>query len=510
MKYIRKIVNIFFNHLYHQVEVIASGSGLSSAYRRLVTLCCYLFEAQYLVSSFCFFADVSAYFELNVIGSKYVYRAAFPGQRVTILLAVFSLLSSFRLFRLLYYRADRLVWSHLHDLVVNNRSGLSLKWTSRQESSCSSNISTADNLPPSQLTGSHSLSSFTALPLKLKIVLSNQLKHYPTLRKGLRIRCALVTAVYEVLMNILLVISIVGTVGTFKSVSKKIITFLQLSFALTTLFATFVWRYVETALYLVVPLSLYLVGAVYGAEYRFLNGQLGRLKSKLKREVEEGQQLLLPLVQHLHNKQQPLSSLNLSRSTSDFRHSHARLTVFLLRLNEHTISPIIAYYLHYNTPYHTNFVSILIFHPNTLRQVISACLPYFSRLLFLGAITLVVARLNHKIALSGHSLATILARKGMLTTFGKSGLQQQQTHRWAHKVNTVWCREQLKLSAYYEMIWRSEKELAFTVGKMGTPMNWKFVSEVRVTVNSYSLTFFTVLIVTVSTALLIFCFLLWQ
>ncbi|KAH9387889.1 hypothetical protein TYRP_009088, partial [Tyrophagus putrescentiae] len=36
---------------------------------------------------------------------------------------------------------------------------------------------------------------------------------------------------------------------------------------------------------------------------------------------------------------------------------------------------------------------------------------------------------------------------------------------------------QLKLSTYYEMVWRSEKELAFTVGKMGSPMNWSFVLE---------------------------------
>ena len=493
MKYNGKVVNFLFSHLHHQVVTIASGSGLSSPYRRLVTLCCYLFEAQYLLAIFCFFTDISAYFELDVINRKH-YRAPFPGQRVTILLALFSLLSSFRLFRLLYYHADRLAWSHLHDLVVGNRAGLSLKWAWQQRSSgSSSRKSTADNCHLIQWTCSHLLSLLSVLPPKLVVMLSNQLKHYPTLEKGMRIRLALVTAAYELLMSILFLFSIASSLGIFKFISREIITIQQLSFALTSLFATFMWRYVETMLYLLVPLLLYLVGCIYGAEYRQLNDELVRVKAMLKKEVERGQ-LLVPLAQHHHHRpqqqQQPLSSLNLIRTTSAYRQAHARLTVFLLRLNESTISPIIAYYLHYNTPFHTNFASILIFHPNTLRQIISACLPYLSRMFFLGAITLVVARLNHKIALSGHSLATILARKGMLTTVGKSGLQQQQTHRWAHKVNTVWCREQLKLSAYYEMIWRSEKELAFTVGKMGAPMNWKFVSEVRVTVNSCLLTFF--------------------
>ncbi len=495
MKYVRKVVNFLFSHLHHQVVTIASGSGLSSPYRRLVTLCCYLFEAYFFLAVFCFFTDISAYFELDVYNRKH-YRSPFPGQRVNILLASFSLLSSFRLFRLLYYRADRLVWSHLHDLVVGNRAGLSLKWAWQQRiSGKSSRKSTADNCHLIQWTCSHLLSSFSAFPPKLVVVLSNQLKHYPTLGKGLRIRLALVTAAYEVLMITLFGIGIVISFGIFKFISGEIINVQQLSFAFTALFATFVWRYVETTLYLLVPLSLYLVGAVYGAEYQHLNDELVRVKAMLKREVERGQQLLVPLAQHHHHRQQPqqqpLSSLNLIQTTSAYRHAHTRLTVFLLRLNESTISPIIAYYLHYNTPFHTNFASILIFHPNTLRQIISACLPFLSRMFFLGAITIVVARLNHKIALSGHSLATILARKDMLTTVGKSGLQQQQTHRWAHKVNTVWCREQIKLSAYYEMIWRSKKELAFTVGKMGAPMNWSFVSEVRVTVNSSLLTFFS-------------------
>mgnify|MGYP007002793295 CR=1 FL=1 len=444
MKCFEKVVYFLFSHLHNQVVIIASGNGLSSAYRRLIILCCYLFETRYLVVTFCLFADIPAYFEVDVIGRATLDRSALRSRPVTILLSVLSLLSSFRLFRLLYYRADRLVWSHLHDLVVGNRTGLRLKWLS---------------LKPVR----------AAFPKLVVVIVSNQLKHYPTLGKGLRIRLALVTAACEVLMSstfslVFFVTRYLHALYQLLFGSESILfTVGQLCFAFTVAFAVIIWRYVEATLYLLVPLILYLVGAVYGAQYRILNRELNNAKAKLTVKSEHQQHLF--------------SSLNLSRATSAYRHAHARLTVFLLRLNSSTISPIIAYYLHYNLPCHANFASILLFQPKTLVNVTAYYQTLFIQLLFLGAITMVVARLNHKIALSGPSLATILAHKGMLTTVGKNGLQTQ-THCWANKMNSVWCQEQIKLSTYYEMVWRSEKELAFTVGKMGSPMNWSFVLEV--------------------------------
>ncbi|KAH9391572.1 hypothetical protein TYRP_022748 [Tyrophagus putrescentiae] len=68
-------------------------------------------------------------------------------------------------------------------------------------------------------------------------------------------------------------------------------------------------------------------------------------------------------------------------------------------------------------------------------------------------------------------LAAIFAGKGFLATGG--GKQ----HNWAHRFESIWSRETLKLATYFEMIWRSEKELAFTAGQHKT-MNWKFILDV--------------------------------
>ncbi len=88
-------------------------------------------------------------------------------------------------------------------------------------------------------------------------------------------------------------------------------------------------------------------------------------------------------------------------------------------------------------------------------------------------ITLVVANVNAKICASGQILGSIFARKGVLA------LQRRKLSvNWVGNIESIWGRETLKLSTYYEMIWRNEKELAFTAGQMNKPMNFKFIFDV--------------------------------
>ncbi|KAH9405185.1 hypothetical protein TYRP_001026 [Tyrophagus putrescentiae] len=216
-------------------------------------------------------------------------------------------------------------------------------------------------------------------------------------------------------------------------------------------------------------LTLYLVCHIYGDQYRRVNGKLAKVKATLSSSQS----------QHYIS-----SSLKISLSARAFRTVHTRLTAFILQYNSSTVSKIISAYIYYMLPLHA-YVSVLIYFQN--RDMPFA----FTVLLSLGmviiwlnlmALNLVVARVNNDICRAGPILGAIFARKGVLD----QGRRRRSI--LLNNTESIWSREALKLSTYYEMIWRSNKELAFTAGKTAT-MNWMFILDLSFRYSTFILFF---------------------
>ncbi len=158
--------------------------------------------------------------------------------------------------------------------------------------------------------------------------------------------------------------------------------------------------------------------------------------------------------------------LNLLKATKNYRTAHSRLTYFILIFNDSTVSQIISYYLHYIVPLQA-FSNVSIYfgrHKMSLFDLFSECLFVSVFWLLLGMITYFTVAVNSKIASSGATVGAILARR--------KGIQRHNSHTWSHEL--------FKLSTYYELVWRTEKELAFTTGLNNSTMNWQYILEVSI------------------------------
>ena len=181
-----------------------------------------------------------------------------------------------------------------------------------------------------------------------------------------------------------------------------------------------------------------------------------------------------------HHHQKGVNSLPLSRSMQNYRTAHSRLTVFILQFNKSIVSPVIAFYLHYYMPFHAyRFVATYYERPQLTLAFVRQS-RFFSTFmwLFLLVITLLTAKVNSRISSSGRTLGAIFARKGVLAV----KMQRRPSTNWTaggQPLKSVWgLREALKLASYYELVWRSERELAFTAGQTDQSMNWRFILEV--------------------------------
>lgn len=131
-------------------------------------------------------------------------------------------------------------------------------------------------------------------------------------------------------------------------------------------------------------------------------------------------------------------------------------------------------YLTYILPAHAYSTVLVYFQgdylPAALRKqiILGLIVLWF----FLIGITFFVARVNKEVASCGPTLGRLFAAKGVFES-------RKPSSNWVSSSRSFWVREGLKLSSYYEMIWRAEKELAFTVGQVAT-LNWKFIGDVSV------------------------------
>ncbi len=378
---------------------------------------------------------------------------------------------------LLYQNTDKTVWSHLNDLVARNREQVSFGWWRKRRRRSSESLNRRDSrrLSYQKLsTWLNRLKTFPFYPQLQVLPPTAKLLHYPKLAERLRLRAVRICFVFELLMVAIyfyyLNILYFDLVGQLRKLGQPM-TIAQL---ITTAFAYL--SILHTAFYtyaglLLVELVLYLVCTVYAGQYQNLNRDLERVKASMLKNDS---------FQNLSSNSYELQNLN--RSTAVYRAGHTRLTVFILRFNGSLVSKVIAYYLHYYLPYHSYRLVYIYFQQRSLPLAIAINSYWFLLFmwLFLMIITLGVARTNGEIGRSGRALSALFARKGLAMRVNFD--QKRQSYYSAKESEagrTIGHREALKLSTYFEMIWREEKQLAFTAGQTDTAMNWKFIFEVK-------------------------------
>ncbi len=474
-RYLRMLFHYLFGNLTRRVAAISSNAYFP-AYFSLILLSIGSCAARWLVRKLAtiFREDplLAFIFSYDVLNKPKAFETDLRNK--VLIFGGTGYYTFFTLLNVLVYRnTDKVVWSHLYDLVVRNREQVSFGWWRRRSSESLNRRDSSRSLSSQISIWLNRLKTFPLYP-RLKLLQSEKpLLHYPKLGKGLRLRAVRICLAFEVLMVLIyfyyLNILYFDLVGELRQ--RPRMTFAQ---AVTTaaaylgiLHAAF---YTYAALHLV-ELVLALVGALYADQYRALNGDIEQVKAILSKA----------------NSEKTRSSIcnTLHRSTAAYRAAHTRLTVFILRLNDALVSPVIAYYLHYYLPYHS-YNTVYIYTNTRWLSLADAINQYWFLAfmwLFLVAIALVAARVSGAISRSGRTLSAIFARKGLLlamkTNSDKKRRQSYYSAKQSEASGTIGHREALKLATYFEMIWREEKQLAFTAGQTDTAMNWKFISEVK-------------------------------
>ena len=428
-----------FSNLRRQVVAFHSGRADPFIRCQFIFACLFL-VARFLAASLAMYLRLSAYLCLDFsFRSIYYQRTYFSAHFTTLMISMFFVLFNVRLFGLLYYRCpDPVVWSHLYELLV-------------------------------RLVGSSSN----------RLQEKRTLHYYSFLENKNRRWCARVTILAEVVFTIaMLIFGLIFFQNLFfwHDLIWRRGTVLQQAFLATIqlCFAQVYYR-VFVQLFLVL-LVHYVVCHVYTDQYRrVVNKNLRKVLNRLltHRTAQRNQNLKF------------LNSLALSRATASYRALHTRLTAFILRYNESIVSQVIVYFVHYVVPVHGFFI-VKLYLKCVQSETYAAFLAdnkinLFLELLFFLAflvITLFTARVNDQIVRSGQILGSIFPRKSMMMMRAHCR-RQTSYNNWVSNFNAIWSREAVRLSAYYELVWRAEKQLAFTAGQNNAPLEWKYISEVR-------------------------------
>src|SRR5699024_2560712 len=129
---LESIRHLLFDTLHRQVATIHSGNG-----SRLLPLCWLLMFlltlGRSLAVSICLYYNIAAYFEVDLVSKRIFYQSSLRSQYLPNFFVLFIKFFSARLFSLLYVNVDKVVWSHLYDLVVRNSEQVCLKlWTPKR------------------------------------------------------------------------------------------------------------------------------------------------------------------------------------------------------------------------------------------------------------------------------------------------------------------------------------------------------------------------------------------
>ncbi len=461
MSYLKVIFSYLFSNLNRQVAAIATD-GFSSLYLFLIFFSRIICIVRWFIRTLAMFIDLSFIFKFDILSKRKPVEEGFLNLVLTFIHTVYYLF--FLRFTILLYlnSTDKLVWSHLYDMVVRNREQVKLHWwgvrSFRQWWSAPTNHIAIQRVPHQGVTSWFSQLKCFIIFSRLKIHRSAKLLFYPHLEEKLRIKCLLVCYLFEALMVLiyayylvlLLYFDLKGSIKKLLHEQANIVQWASVPIVYLVNLQTAYYTYSSV---LLVELLLYLVCHIYIDQYRIVNSDLEMVKTAM---FKTG------------NPSSLLASLN--RFTSAYRTAHSRLTVFILRLNSCLISKVIAYYLHYYLPYHSNRMVSIHFDKYTLAVTFNSYWFMVFMGLFLLFITFLVARVNGEISRSGRLLSAIFARRSLLAEVNSVSN--------AESFSVIGHREALKLSSYFELVWREEKQLAFTTGQSNTAMSWRFIYEV--------------------------------
>lgn len=416
-------LSTLFTTLYRRMVIIHRHQ---SPPHELMLILTYIYVfIRLIVTNYSLYFDVSAYFYYDIINRILFYETVLRKKYLAFFFS-FIPLFSLRLLYLIYLRPDGLVAEHFYDLLVRNRNQAYLKL-----------VATKISWLPAKLP-----MIWTA---RLKVPKSSKLLFYPSLRQKIRTKCLVIYLFFEVFATVGQLIFIFFFLLTIYNLAVRVkaaFTAAQILFVAfnVTTFAVYICFLLQTTFLTVV--SLYIVCYVYTLEY-----------SKLSRKL---QKLTITGYSKYY------SFARITRVTSAYRTAHTQFSIFILRFNSKTMSKIVVSYLYCIMPFHAYGIVMVYFQqrdlPTFLKLNLLLTLLFFA-VVFLG-ICLTVTGVNKALSRSGPQLAAIFARNK------------------ADSGSTIWSREALKLATYFCMVWRSERELGFTVGQT-TTMNWKLLVDVR-------------------------------
>lgn len=443
----KNIIIALFSIIYRET-VQLQGKGHSTQYKLLVfTLNLYVLIT-FLVNSICVYYDTPAYFNYDVLGAS-IQETTTQNKSFFFVDCIIPLLFMRGIF-IWYFNKHPFVYKHFYDLIVRNRDQLVFKlWAqpSRNDRQRVQNWFTRQV----KLFSPH-----------LKVVPSSaKLHYYPDLAQKERFTVLFITSFSEAYTTILQLFFIISHfLNTYKKiVDSKAFTTGQLFVFLLYNFLSRLSAYLLNILYFILPITVYLVSYIYVRQYRKVNWKLHQ--SKVKWCTDD---------HHLHHH---LNSLMISRAANAYRTTHSRLTVFILRYNSSIISKCMSAYM-YTMPVQA-YQSVFLY--NQMRNLpLIYLLHHFSAVFFRWFFFIIfislIAKVNNVIDSKGKHLGAIFARKGILA----HGFGRRRVH-WVNNSEAIWHREGIKLATYYEMVWRSENELAFTAGQRWV-VNWKFIADV--------------------------------
>lgn len=409
----------FFTTLYRRVVIIQRHQP--PPHKLLLTFTYIYVFLRLIVTSYSMYFDVASYFYYDVLNRLLFFESAFRKNYIVFFFSIIPIFS-LRLLYLIYLCPDNLVSEHFYDLIVRNRNQAYLQFVKIKVSWLPKKLS---------LWTPH-----------FKIPSSSKLLYYPFLREKVRTRCIAIYLFFEVFLAFAQLIFIFFFILTvYNLVSKTKISFnvVQVFFVgLNVLtFGVYICFLIQTFTLTMVTLDL--VCYIYILEYRKLSRKLQKLNNGNSNSLRK-----------------------IIKVSARYRISHSKFTTFILCYNNSTMSKIIITYLSCIMPFHAYGIVMMYFQqsdlPTFLRLNLLLTLFFFAAIFF--GISITMTGVNKALVSSGPQIGAIFAKsKG----FGR----------------TIWNREALKLSSYFSLIWRCDRELGFTVGQK-TTLNWKFLVDVSV------------------------------
>ncbi len=425
------VFQAIFSILFQQVVIIRNG-GLSPVWRQLIYLMYFIILFRVTAISTSLHFDIAAYFEYDAFHRHALYQSPLRHKQVEYFF-YFLPFFSMRLFYVLYLSADSLVWEHIYSLQC---------WVWQEK------------------VKYHWPGFKCFRPVVNSVSKPSKLFCYPFLEQDLRTKCISKYLRFEMLTTFFCFYSFFITLITFYHVDMKE----QFSLIQAVINTIFLLAYLPHGIFFTVinflaMFTLSLVCQIFVAQYRKVNSNLAKVKTILTTENGD-------------HKQTISSSLKTRSDINAYRTAHIRLTAFILLYNSTTVSKIVSAYFLAILPVHAYFTMLVYFQNRDLDLPIVTNLSISAVVfwLILMQLNLVVARVNSKICQSGPIVGSIFAKKGILE-------EKREKCKWFNNTGSAWQREALKLSSYYEMIWRNDKELAITAGKTAT-VNWMFIVNV--------------------------------